>query len=521
MMKGAPDILSRRCSTMLQPDGSIVPLDGDKLQQIQISWALEGKRVLLLAAATASREQLPGVPGSQEFADQAMEFASNNLTVIGMVGIVDPPRDEIPSVVSTLRGAGIRLFMVTGDFRLTAQSIARTCNILTVHPDHVHDFAALDGTSKMLQNEKSASNSDLEEEEPTTAIMLEGPELNLLTDPQWDLLFTYNEIIFSRTTPQHKLRIVKEFQKRGAVVGMTGDGVNDAPSLKAADVGIAVSGGSDVAIEAADMVLLDNFSAIVEAVKHGRAVFDNLRKTLAYLLPAGSFSELMPVLLNVFFGLPQVLSSFLMIMICCFSDCAGAMTLAYEKPESDILTRGPRNTKKDHLADGKLLLHAYITVGFLECVSSMSMSFWYMQRHGVPFSVLWLGYGALPPQYDPVYVAKIQNEASSIYYVTLVIMQWFNLLATRTRRLSIFQMPPIGRKASQNLYLGPAILFALLNVFIWCYIPKIQETINSTQVAVEHWFLPFAFGAAILILDELRKYWVRRCPTGIWARLAW
>lgn len=125
----------------------------------------------------------------------------------------------------------------------------------------------------------------------------------------------YREIVFARTTPEHKLRIVREFQARGQIVGMTGDGVNDAPSLRAADVGIAMGSGSDIAIEAADMVLLDSFSSVVEALRYARMMFDNLKKTVAYLLPAGSFSEFWPVMTNVAFGIPQILSSFLMIII--------------------------------------------------------------------------------------------------------------------------------------------------------------------------------------------------------------
>ncbi len=123
--------------------------------------------------------------------------------------------------------------------------------------------------------------------------------------------------MFARTTPEQKLRIVRELQARGHVVGMTGDGVNDAPALRAADIGIAIGSGSGsgIAVEAADMVLLESFSSIVEAVRFGRMMFDNLKKTIAYLLPAGSFSEFWPVMTNVLFGLPQVLSSFLMIII--------------------------------------------------------------------------------------------------------------------------------------------------------------------------------------------------------------
>lgn len=191
---------------------------------------------------------------------------------------------------------------VTGDFRLTALAIARQCGIVTAD-GAIDDFNALDRHDSYIEKPRSS------------AIVLSGSELISLTDSQWDQLCKYPEIVFSRTTPDQKLRIVREFQARQEIVGMTGDGVNDAPSLKAADIGIALGNGSDIAIEAADMVLLDSFAAIVEAVKSGRVVFDNLKKTCAYLLPAGSFSEFWPVFTNVVFGMPQVLSSFLMIII--------------------------------------------------------------------------------------------------------------------------------------------------------------------------------------------------------------
>lgn len=179
-------------------------------------------------------------------------------------------------------------------------------------------------TTSSLHEKSSSSPS-------RRALVISGNELTTLSDHQWEALVEYEEIVFARTTPEQKLRIVREFQKK-EVVGMTGDGVNDAPSLKAADVGIALGSGSDIAMEAADMVLLDTFSSVVIAVQYGRVVFDNLKKVtistifkysstlltiqvIAYLLPAGSFSEFWPVITNVVFGLPQILSSFLMIII--------------------------------------------------------------------------------------------------------------------------------------------------------------------------------------------------------------
>lgn len=164
-------------------------------------------------------------------------------------------------------------------------------------------------------------------------------------------------MVFTRTTPGQKLLIVKRFRAAGFVTAMTGDGANDSPSLREADIGIAPGSGSDIALEAADMVLLSSFSAIIPAFAYGRSVFSSLKKTVAYLLPAGSYSELMT---SVAFGLPQVLSSFMMIIICCCTDCATSIALAYEKPEADLLTQPPRNVKTDRLVDWKLLAQSYL-----------------------------------------------------------------------------------------------------------------------------------------------------------------
>jgi sodium/potassium-transporting ATPase subunit alpha len=263
------------------------------------------------------------------------------------------------------------------------------------------------------------------------------------------------------------------------------------------------------------------YSAIVEAVQYGRVVFDNLKKTIVYLLPAGSFSELWPVMTNVLFGLPQVLSSFLMIIICCFTDAAAATVLVYEAPETDVLLRKPRDLKSDRLVNWRLILQAYGFIGVLETVSSFAMSYWYLQRNGIAFSELWFKYGALPDGMDQAYYDSQLAKASSIYFVNLVVMQWFNLMAIRTRRLSIFQHPPLFNKNTQNLFLFPAIAFALCMVILWLYIPQLQVVLDTTDVPAEHFFLPAAFGVAILLLDEGRKYAFRKWPRGLIARCAW
>ncbi|RBQ79736.1 hypothetical protein VDGD_02927 [Verticillium dahliae] len=525
-IKGAPEILLKRATHYVSPTGCVRDLDQaarGSLETTKDQWSAQGRRVILLARKVVSRSTLCSEM-SPSFEAGINEQAKSGLTVVGLVGIVDPPRVEIPGVVETLRGAGVRIFMVTGDFALTAQAIATECGIITYPPSQIDSVSALERVTTVDPSLKGAfvgSGGD-EPGIPRNAIVLSGPDLITLNDAQWDQLTSYTEIVFARTTPEHKLRIVREFQARKQTVAMTGDGVNDAPSLRAADVGVAMGSGSDVAIEAADMVLLDDtFASIVEALRYGRMMFDNLKKTVAYLLPAGSFSEFWPVMANVLFGLPQILSSFLMIIICLFTDAAAAIALAYEAPEADVLVRKPRVPGKDRLVDWKLIAQAYGVVGMLETLASFAMAFWYLERNGIHFSDLWFSFGVLPDTIDEDFYAQKLNVASSIYFVNLVVMQWFNLLAVRTRRLSLLQHPPFFNASTRNIYLLPAVLFALGMALFWLYVPEFQRVVGTAVVPVEYWFLPMSFGLFVLGVDEARKYAVRTWPKGFFARTAW
>jgi sodium/potassium-transporting ATPase subunit alpha len=422
-IKGAPDILIGKCSTYMGLDGKTQELGNEGrsiIETIKNRFSSQGKRVLLLAQKPLTQVKLNPQDQPQAYEEYVMANITSGLTLVGLVAIVDPPRPEMPEVVRTLRGAGIRLFMVTGDFSLTAKAIAAECGIITQESDDIHALV-YDESIHDDPGSKESSKEHAMFGAPTRSIVVTGAEVRSLDDSQWDKLCQYPEAVFSRCIPEDKLTIVKNLQKRGLITAMTGDGVNDAPSLKAADVGIAMGSGSTIAIEAADLVLLDSFAAIVEAVKYGRVAYDNLRKTICYLLPAGSFSEFWPVFTNVVFGLPQVLSSFLMIIICCFTDCAAGVALAYEAPEADVLTRAPR-AKSDRLVDWKLILHAYGFVGVIETVLSFTVSYWYAKRSGLSFGDLWFGFGATPSNMTNDQMNAILNIASSIYFVNLVVM---------------------------------------------------------------------------------------------------
>lgn len=215
MIKGAPDILLPRCSTYLSQEGYPTDLyesDRKSIESAKDEWSSQGKRVILIACKILPERFSAISTASREYEQAILEEATQDLEVVGLVGIVDPPREEIPGVVSTLRGAGVRVHMVTGDFKLTAQAIASTCGIIT-NPKHL-----VDDVSALTTSEKTSMTPSVATKAPRS-IVLSGPELVNLDDIQWDSLCRYDEIVFARTTPEQKLRIVREFQARNETVG--------------------------------------------------------------------------------------------------------------------------------------------------------------------------------------------------------------------------------------------------------------------------------------------------------------
>lgn len=553
-VKGAPDVLVSRCSSIQDAFGNILPLNKenmDKLQNLQQKWTSEGQRVLMLCRREFSDTENPfeGHDGSDSAGLEKLVAKHNkDLCIVGLVGIVDPPRDEIPQVVDTCRRAGIRVMVVTGDFALTAAAIAKQCHIITNdRVDAIEDVFARANGCLWKDNTDSSKDQPLgaysakaasiagssvtttintTAAEGVTSLVVSGSDLVSLQSKHWDIISRYSEIVFARTTPDQKLLIVEELRRRECYVAVTGDGVNDSPALRAAHIGIAMGAGSEVAKEAADMILLDdNFASIVVAIENGRLVFENLKKVLLYLLPAGSFSEFVPMFLNMVLGVPLPLSVIFMIVICMVTDVWASLSLIYEQPESDILLRPPRNPKKEHLADLKFFGQAYGFIGILECLFAHIMFFVFMYWHGgfTPGS-LFLAFdrwtkGGFQGK-DQETLAHLLSTGQSIYFLTLVILQWGNMFATRTRRLNVFRQNPLWGP-TRNLRLLFAIPFTLGVVFFFCYIGWFNNIFGTANIPAPFFFIPIPFALLIVALDEVRKLLVRIYPRGFFARIAW
>ncbi|KAL1882414.1 hypothetical protein Plec18167_002830 [Paecilomyces lecythidis] len=512
-VKGAPDVLLPKCTSYWSGvDNEVKQLDDSAKQMFsafQEEMSKKAERVIVLCQKYYSPR---ATLGSNDFADEIQAEGAQSLTIIGLFGIVDPPRLETAHTVASCRKAGIRFFMVTGDFGLTAAAIARDIGIFTgtAEPDTVADLAELTVDKDQISSRQS--------------LLVDGSQISSLKEEDWDAICQYKEIVFGRTTPEQKLRIVNEFRNRDNVVAVTGDGVNDAPALRAADVGIAVVSGSDVAIEAADLVLMDKFDSIVQAIRLGRLVFQNLQKVIAYLLPAGSWSEIWPVIMNVFFGVPLPLSSFLMIIICVFTDLFLSLSLIMEKEEYDLLDGPPRNHKKDHLINLKIYAQSYLFIGVLETLCAHSMFFLYMYKAaGIPFHALVFAFEKYSDGfygYTEDELTHYNNVGQCVYFVALVIMQWGNILSVRNKRMSILQADPV-RKERRNPWLPLAMLISLIIAIFVTEVPGIQTLFNTASVPLEFWFIPIGLAFGILLMDEVRKAVVRLFPKGPIARVAW
>ncbi|KAJ1562114.1 hypothetical protein HK405_015740 [Cladochytrium tenue] len=587
LIKGAPDFLLSRCTSALNANGQVVPLDetlAKKIAATQERWASMSQRVLALCQRDiAGYKDFSRSASDIGHLDRIVQAEIQGLTLVALIGIRDPPRAEVPDAIKVIRKAGVRVFMVTGDFISTASAIARQVGILTAeHCDGADEVRRLakeyqlgegeGGKLKQQFSSKSLVRPSFEEQMTSPrGLALTGSELNDFGDADWEIVFgRYSEIVFARTSPDQKLAIVTRARALGDnTVAVTGDGVNDAPALKAADIGVAMGAGSDVAKEAAAMVLLTNdFTAITVAIENGRLVFDNIKKVILYLMPAGSYSEFLAVVSNVFFGMQMPMNSYLMVFLCVFNDVVMSLSLMFELAEADLMSRPPRNVRRDRLTDWRFFIQVYLFVGLMMWMSAMSSWFIFFSGYGIHFHDLigawnsWGYYGgsynyvmensagfslgslnasagidvtqlgipasyAIPTDFSTIptnYTSVLQDPANgimgalpgysdlmslvysgnSVYYVCLIIVQYGDLLAIRNRRVSLLQSNPLWGPR-RNLFVVVGMVCTLLFGFLNVFTPGIQTVFLTGDIPVKFWFIPLSFAVGLLLMDEMRK----------------
>ena len=427
--KGAPDVLLKRCNKVYD-NGNVTTLDYSKTKLIENQnnkMADEALRVLAIAYL-----DIPNLPSKID-----TETVEKNLIFIGLIGMIDPPREGVKEAVATCKKAGIKTVMITGDHIITAKAIAKDLGILR--------------------------GSDL---------AVTGEELDKI--PQSILQKNImNYSVFARVTPEHKVRIVKAYQSTGAVVAMTGDGVNDAPALKNADIGIAMGkNGTDVAKNAADMVLTDdNFVTIVEAVKQGRNIFDNIKKAVHFLI-ATNIGEIVTIFLGLVLGLKSPLLAIQLLWINLVTDSLPAIALGLEKPETDIMNKKPRDSKKGIFADG--LWQRIITEGTMLGILTL-----------VAFSVG-----------NYLYDIEVGRTMAFVSLGLLELVHSFNIKSEET----IFK---VGLFENKYL-LGAFILGALLQIVV-VVIPSVAEVFKLVPLTQVQWMYTFGISILPLVIMEIQK----------------
>ena len=367
LIKGAPERVMNMCTAVLN-NGVEEPMTEETrahMEKINETLAKRGERVLAFAHLELDPKKFPAGYkfdadcDESEYGKGCPNFPVVNLTLVGLLSLIDPPRMSVKPSIGLCNTAGIKVFMVTGDHPITAHAIAKSLGIITKP------------TAKELEEEGKPVPADF-----CDAIVVHGTEMLQFSVADWSHVLKHKEIVFARTMPQQKQDIVNELNKLKNVVAMTGDGVNDAPALKAANVGIAMGSGSAVAKEAAQLILLDDdFGAIVDGIREGRLIFENLKKCIAYVL-SSNVPELVPFLLFISMKIPLAIETICILLIDLGTDLAPAVSIAYEEPEDAIMNMPPRN-EHAHLVGPQMMVVAYGTIGMFQSFAAF-YSFMYV-----------------------------------------------------------------------------------------------------------------------------------------------
>ncbi|ETA69070.1 P-type ATPase, translocating [Methanolobus tindarius DSM 2278] len=444
-MKGAPEVILDMCSHVLV-NGKEETFDENEKKELaaeHLEMAKRGERVLSFAYRKA---------------DSVKEY-EDGFVFLGFAGAVDPPRPEATEAIKKCHLAGIKVVMITGDHPVTARSIAATVGLTSDHEDPV---------------------------------LITGAELEELSTDELSHRLKAPSIVFARTSPVQKLKIVQAFQEAGEIVTMTGDGVNDAPAMKNADMGVAMGSGTDVAREAADMVLLDdNFATIVNAIEEGRTVFDNIKKFIAYILTS-NVPEILPFIAFVLLALPLPMNVQLILAIDLGTDILPALSLAVEKGEGDIMKRPPRSSD-EKLLTPQVLLTSYGIKGPIEAAAGFACYF------AVLFDGGWT-WGQSLPFTDTLYM-----QAITAFFAAVIICQIANVFTSRTRRQSVLTK---GFFSNKMVLVGIASELAILAFII--FNPLVNLVFNTAAISMKYVLIAVPFAILLLTVDELRKYGIRK-----------
>ena len=433
--KGAPEIILDSCTRHLTADGEL-PLDGTSKERIlEAARQMAGEALRVLAVASRS--------------DVHIEIAEQEMTFLGLLGMIDPPRPEAKKAIQTCEEAGIKVVMITGDHPLTAQAVAHELGLLK------------------------------------RGRVVTGNELESMSDEAFER-DVENIEVYARVSPAHKLRVVTALQKRGHIVAMTGDGVNDAPALKKADIGIAMGiTGTDVTKEASAMTLTDdNFASIVAAVEEGRGIFGNIKKYLMYLL-SSNIGEILLMAGATLLGMPLPLATVQILYINLATDGLPALALSVDPPESDLMRRAPRDPRVGIFSRPVVML--MVIGGIWLALVNLLLFSWALSSGRSP------------------------EEARTMTFVSVVLFEFFKAYSFRSDRHSIFRRP------FANQWLNLAILWELILLSVIVYLPVLHSVFGTFSLPVVDWVIIVVLAVSVIPVLELAKWMQRR---GWFGRLA-
>ncbi|KAL1839154.1 hypothetical protein VTJ49DRAFT_1810 [Mycothermus thermophilus] len=470
-VKGAPESIIERCThALLGRDGKKVPLDSkivDLLLKEVVDYGNQGLRVMALAR----RDQVfndPLLHTAKSTADYAA--LEQNLTLLGLVGMLDPPRPEVPAAIRKCKDAGIRVIVVTGDNRNTAETICRQIGVFG--PD-----------------------------EDLTGKSFTGREFDNLS-PAEQLEAAKNASLFSRVEPTHKSKLVDLLQSLGEVVAMTGDGVNDAPALKKADIGVAMGSGTDVSKLAADMVLADdNFATIGVAIEEGRSIYNNTQQFIRYLI-SSNIGEVVSIFLTAALGMPEALIPVQLLWVNLVTDGLPATALSFNPPDHDIMRRQPR--KRDEALIGGWLFFRYLIIGtYVGLATVAGYAWWFMfYSDGPQISFYQLSHfhrcaAEFPEIGCEMFTNDMAKAGSTVSLSILVVIEMFNAMNALSSSESLLTLP-----IWKNMVLVYAIALSMALHFALLYIPFLQTLFSILPLNWAEWKAVLVISAPVILIDE-------------------